>query len=397
MFNIFLIPSWYPNRQYSLWGIFTKEQSLMISESGKARFFVSCIDEYLLEPRKPLKSFSEFFNYIKDKKFFIKKLNENYIELWSKILIRTNYFYNIYKIRKAHLEKVLSITNIDVIHAHVSYPGGYIAYLLSKEFNIPYIITEHMSPFPFESLIKNSKPIEELKMAVNNAYKVIAVSNHQKKEFLSFGLKEPILIPNFIDEDEYKIAKRGNNSDRFVFLSVGALNFQKGIDLLIKSIAISKLCDKAEFRIVGDGPLYKEYKKLAIEMNVDKCIKFLGRLTRDEVKKEFEKCNCFVLPSRHESFGVVYIEALACGKPVIATKCGGPEDIVNNKVGLLIEKENIEELAEALKFMFANHKKYNPEEIRKHFLNNFSKKANVPKYLKIYKEVVNVWNNRNNK
>lgn len=403
MLNIFSIPSWYPNRSHPLSGIFTKEKSLFISESGKVKFWISCIDEYKLSPRKPLKSITEIFNYIKSRNYFIeKKLNPNYIELWSKSFvwskrILNGNFGNLYKIRKEHLERVLSITNIDVIHAHVSYPAGYIAYLLSKKFNIPYIVTEHMGPFPFKTLMKGNKPIKEIELAINNAYIVVAVSEYQKREILSFGLKEPIVIPNFINEDDYSLSTNLKKTDKFTFLTVGFLVPQKGIDLLIKAIPKSGLCNVAEFRIVGDGPLFEKYKNLSIKMNVEKCIKFLGRISRDRVKREFTNCDCFVLPSRHESFGVVYIEALACGKPVIATKCGGPEDIVNDKVGLLIEKENIEELARALKYMYTNADKYNSEDIRKYFMENFSKKVNVPKYLNIYKEIANVRNNWNSK
>ena len=103
---------------------------------------------------------------------------------------------------------------------------------------------------------------------------------------------------------------------------------------------------------------------------------------------EFNKCDIFVLPSRHESFGIVYIEALAMGRPIIATKCGGPEMIVNDLNGLLINTDNIDSLSKAIIYMYHNYQKYSNEIIREDFMHRFSKESTVQKYKKIYKEVI---------
>ena len=104
--------------------------------------------------------------------------------------------------------------------------------------------------------------------------------------------------------------------------------------------------------------------------------------------KQFRNCDVYILPSRHESFGVSYIEAMACGKPVIATDCGGPADFVNSENGILVPVGNVEEISNAILNMAENYKTYDPEEIRKFFLNTFSRKVVSSEIFHLYEEVV---------
>ncbi len=397
MINVFLIPSWYPSQNNPLAGIFTKEQSLFISESGDVNFIISVAEGYLLSPKKPWESLKNLFAFLKTDEQNIR-INNYYLEQRQPVLKWTNRIFNgnfheIFKSHEKNLTNALRENKIDLIHAHVSYPAGYIAYMLSKKYNIPYIITEHMSPFPFKGYLHKGQPIQQICTAINNANKVVAVSESLKDEIVRYGLKTPIVIPNFIDENGYRLVS-DNNSARFAFLTVGSLVKQKGIDILIKAVAKLKdelPLEKIEFKVIGSGSEYKKYKRLLKKYNLNSIVKLMGSMDRDKTRKEFENCNAFVLPSRHESFGVVYIEAMACGKPVIATRCGGPEMIVrSNQLGLLIEKEDIDELANSIKYIYNNADKYDLKYIRQFFLDNFSKKVNVKKYIELYKDVADV-------
>ena len=95
----------------------------------------------------------------------------------------------------------------------------------------------------------------------------------------------------------------------------------------------------------------------------------------------------FVLPSRYETFGIVLIEAMACGIPVIATKCGGPEEIVTDETGLLIEKDNPEELALAIKNIWANPGKYNKQTIRKYSADKYGQSVFAEKISALYMSI----------
>jgi predicted TIM-barrel fold metal-dependent hydrolase len=123
-----------------------------------------------------------------------KQIADNFYEFftptltWSKRLPfgGVNRIYA--SIRKT-VERILDkFGKIDIIHAHVSYPAGFIAYKISKEFNIPYVITAHLGPFPFESLLKGNKPIDEIIIAFQNANRTIAVSSSLCNRIRSFGI-----------------------------------------------------------------------------------------------------------------------------------------------------------------------------------------------------------------
>lgn len=100
------------------------------------------------------------------------------------------------------------------------------------------------------------------------------------------------------------------------------------------------------------------------------------------------KCDAFVLASRYETFGVVYIEALASGKPVIGTFNGGAEDIINENVGILTEIDNVDKLSDAMEYIEKNYKKYNKESLRKYCNDKFSSNVIINKIINVYKEVM---------
>lgn len=162
----------------------------------------------------------------------------------------------------------------------------------------------------------------------------------------------------------------------------------KGIDHLLESIALwNPSSTSFEFRIGGAGPMLQTYKQMANELNISDRVLWLGELNREQVKNHFNECHIYVMPSRYETFGVVYAEAAASGKPIIATRCGGPEFIVNELNGLLVEVGDVYGLINAMQEMVKNLKKYNPEEIRCDFEARFSRLAVVKQLRSLYDEV----------
>ena len=112
----------------------------------------------------------------------------------------------------------------------------------------------------------------------------------------------------------------------------------------------------------------------------------MGLCSREEIAKQLKQCDCFVLASQSETFGVAYIEALAMGVPVIATKCGGPEAFVNEKNGLMVNVNDVEELTEALIYMYNNINMYDRKSISIEIQNKFSSEVVANKIINIYKE-----------
>ena len=138
--------------------------------------------------------------------------------------------------------------------------------------------------------------------------------------------------------------------------------------------------------IVGDGPQRENLEKLVRSENLSDCVTFCGRLTRDRIKEVFDKSDCFVLASKGETFGVVYIEAMAAGLPVIATKCGGPEGFVNDSNGVLVEINDVEKLADAMQEI--SLKSYNPDKLNRFCLENFAPEVIANKLTELINGVI---------
>ena len=159
------------------------------------------------------------------------------------------------------------------------------------------------------------------------------------------------------------------------------------MELLIKAFSKAFKEKKAILRIGGDGPIRDELQKLIKDNGMEDKIILLGSLSREEVAEEMKRCDAFVLASEHETFGVVYIEALACGRPIIGTYNGGAEDIIKDYNGIIVEKKNIDALSNALIQMKNEYNTYDKNEIREKTILSYSEKVLVEKLKGVYKKI----------
>ena len=277
---------------------------------------------------------------------------------------------------------------MDVIHAHVSWPAGEVARQLARERRIPYIVTEHMSPFPFVHLQRGGVPVPEVSEPLRGAARVTAVSQSLARQI---GEKVGVwadVVPNGVDGEWFSPGPAAVPSTReFTFLTVANLTPQKGIDDLLAAIARLGPGVPARFRIAGTGSHAAEYRALAGRLGVGGRVQWLGALGRQAVRDELRACDAFVLASRHESFGVVFAEAIACGKPVLGTRCGGPEDIVDGTNGELVPVGDVVALAAALARFAHRERTWDTAAIRAGFEARFSAASVARRFGAIYAEV----------
>jgi glycosyltransferase involved in cell wall biosynthesis len=139
--------------------------------------------------------------------------------------------------------------------------------------------------------------------------------------------------------------------------------------------------------IVGDGPERSRLETQARELGLTERVCFRGPLDRPTVEKALWDAHAFVLPSLHETFGVVILEAMATELPVIATRCGGPEDIVTSETGRLVPPDDPSALAEALRAVQHNWSTYNPSKIRAYVQNEYGPDAFVRRTRSLYKSL----------
>lgn len=391
--NVFIIPSWYPGKNNPVDGIFIKEQADALSANyPEHNFIVSHCGNFYLSLSSVFKSVNTLKEFAKAKPFKTS-YRINYTEYFKPALTWSDKLNGEFKnILKVHFENftaaVKDYGKISVIHAHVSYPAGYAAMKLKQKYKLPYILSEHMGPFPFERFIVNGKISHKISEPLIEADIVTAPSNYQSERIHSSGFKKPVVIPNMFNEELFFPAGNKSNKERLQFLTLAAFKKEKGIyellDGILKSDAGNNGC---EFIIAGSGELENYIKQFILKNDMTGYVRLIISPDRNEIVNLFRNCDVFILPSRLESFGIVYIEALGCGKPVIATDCGGPSDFINSGNGLLIQKENPDLTAEAINYMKENISNFDPAGIRKSAVNNFSSKAVCSELISLYQKL----------
>jgi glycosyltransferase involved in cell wall biosynthesis len=278
----------------------------------------------------------------------------------------------------------------DVIHAHVVLPAGWTAVRLGKRYSVPVILTEHSSPF---SMHLGTRLAQRLaRETLTHADRVIAISPALKEQLLEFepGLAvtvigEAVKTDFFVPASDDAPARGGIRS----FFVAARLAEQKGLVHLIKAVQIlgQRRINSFELIIGGDGPDRQMLEQLVNSLGVAERCHFLGTLDREQVKREMQKCDVFVLSSLHETFGVVVGEAMACGKPVISTRCGGPEFVVTDETGVLVEVANPEALADAMSDFISGRVSFNPSAVRASVVNRFGPTAFLQNITKVYEEL----------
>lgn len=398
--RIFVIPSWYPSPNLPMAGIFVQEQCQALAECqpqlqmavstwghgdlelqlGRPWAALQSIIKYCVKPRAPRWQSGALMSAYSPALTWSHRLPGG----GASRLLQAN---------EANFRNALNHWGgIDLIHAHVSYPAGFMAAELSKKYGVPYVVTEHMGPFPFATMMQGNQPMWQIRQALNNAERIIAVSPSLAAGIESFGFKGVQTIPNLVNEDQFcpaNLASAKASDSKFVFFTLGNLVPQKGVGDLLKAIALwNPPADEVEFWIGGEGQNAAHYKQQAAELGVADRVKWLGQVPREDAPALFQRCDCFVLPSLHETFGVVLAEAIACGKPVIATRCGGPESIVTQTNGQLVAPGSPAELSQALADMRIQHAQYDPIAIRQSFVSRFSRQAVTQQIVDMYKAVL---------
>ncbi len=279
----------------------------------------------------------------------------------------------------------------DILHAHVVFPGGYLAAELGKACGIPVVLTEHTGPFSVHLRFPFQR--RAVRETLHQVAKILAVSPALQQQMYVF---EPnidieilgnVVMTNFFQRKETDHGKL--QSSEKIFLSVGLMNEGKGFDYLLRSARILLNKGVSSFRLLigGSGPDLRKLKKLCSTLEVNTHCHFLGMLTRPEVRDWMQKSDVFVLPSLAETFGVVVGEAMACGKPVLSTRCGGPEFILTPETGVLVPVADPLAMADAMEKFIAGRVVFDTRTIRESVVAHFGESAFLGNISKIYGQV----------
>ncbi len=293
-------------------------------------------------------------------------------------------------------KEVVSDFKPDVIHAQHLWITPYVA----LKSGVPYVITVHGTDLM--GFKKDERFHKYALEGARNAKKIITISrqvNNDTIELYKLPEDKLILNPNGFDDNIFKI-KKVDKAELFkkfgldiipekLISFVGKFTDFKGIDLLIKAARIvTDEILEIIFALAGDGELMPDMKKLKAELKLEN-VHFLGHQTQIDVASLYNAADVSVVPSRIEPFGLVAIEALACGTPVVATKAGGLPDFVNDKVGQLVEMDNYEALAEAIIEELKNNTKQTKGKFAAIYAKeNYSWKKTLQKVIEIYEKAI---------
>ena len=313
----------------------------------------------------------------------------------------TQTFYNLTKKElniyinsfKEAIEEEIKTFKPDIIHV------GHIWILadIAANYNIPIVITAHGTDII--GFTKSEKLKEYGISAAQKTKAIIAISNENRQNVeksYPFVKNKTIIIPNGYNQDVFY---KENFPKKAVLEEIGITkNYQKivsfagkftkikGIDVLLKAAQIYQNEDTLTI-LSGDGELFKEMISLSKKLNL-KNIKFLGNQPHKTLNKIYNISDIAIVPSREESFGLVVIEAMATGTPVIGTKIGGIKDIINNKNGIFIEKDDDKDLAKNIIDVLSKKTTFDSEKIAEMAKENYSQDKFTKELIKIYKNII---------
>ncbi|WP_077619736.1 glycosyltransferase [Bacillus sinesaloumensis] len=384
--KIVIVPSWYPTENNPINGIFFKEQAKALQKAGHD-VTVLYPEVWTTRMMKVSKAKKGVWVGLEDGVKTYRLRGYNIIPGRVPFATAKVFYSRLVKLYKLYVEKE---GKPDILHAHSCLWAGWSVAKLTEKENVPFVITEHSTAF-LRNLIRPYEK-EQISYACQRAEYVISVGPGLAKELENYISKDKVkIIPNIVDIGMFQIDEtKLSQSGVFRFFSVAFLQHKKGMDILIQAFAKYFKEKPVELVIGGNGEEKSELESLTKQLGVEKQIIFLGELNRERVKEEIQKAHAFVLASRFETFGVVFIEALACGKPIVATACGGPEMIVNELNGKLVQVEDIDGLGLAMKSIEDNYHVYNANEIRNDCISRFSEEAVVTKITNLYDQVLRV-------
>jgi teichuronic acid biosynthesis glycosyltransferase TuaC len=253
------------------------------------------------------------------------------------------------------IQKLHSVKPIDVIHAHAALPCGHAAALLSRHLNIPFVVTVHGLDV-FNNCHLGGIPAawrRKVSVEVYGAARNVICISGKVQEILTTAMQPETcstvvhngVNPNLFSPRPSDIGQLGPE-----ILVVGTLLPSKGHELVLRALGrMRSSFPQLQCCFIGEGPHRARFEALACELRLENQVRFVGRQSRSQVAAAMQRCSVFVLPSRNEGLGCVYLEAMSCGKSVVGCYGQGIDEVIEHgKNGWLIPVNGLEQLEQGL-------------------------------------------------
>ncbi len=381
LMKILFLPGAYPHRENNTDGIFIKRHALAVSKFAQ-------ISVIYIDLKDNINKLDVYANEGILEIIAHRKVNK------GKIPYKSLFFY-LLDSYKAYRILTKKVGKPDLIHVNdlMTWPGmGIFVLYLNKIKGIPYIVTEHSSGYLEESNIFNKRSFLVKKLilyTLNKAKHITIVSNKLKSSLIKCGAKNDFsVIYNVVPSGKSKIINENRKIKKILHVSL--LTQSKNIFGIID--AINEIYNKRkdfELHIIGDGLSRAKLEKMTNDYGLlNKVIFFHGLLLPEEVMNMMIDSDFHIINSQYETFSLVTAEALMCGIPVISTRCGGPEEFIDESNGLLINIDDNNALVSAIEYMLDNHDKYKANFIMEKAKCKFSPEIIGKELFETYKKVL---------
>lgn len=372
--KILIIPSWYYTKENPLAGVFFKEFAESLVKKGN-KVAIVYVDIKFSMKFKSIGYEHKIVNSVEEYRYNIKNITPRFMKGVE--------LQEIFALKKILKELLSTFGKPDVIHLE-SFVKINAAKYLKKKLKAPLVYTEH-----FSYVLKGDNKYYEKRLneALDIADKCCAVSNKLANAMKLRVNRDIKIIPNIINVND---GTEFITSNMFKVKALGALKTIKRYDILIKAYnKFQEGKEDVELIIGGHGTEKQKLQRIADECNIKNNVSFIGMVNREDVGDFYSDCSVFVCSSETETFSIVTAEALCLGIPVVSTKCGGPDDMINDKNGVLVEVNNVGQMAEALDYVYKNYDEYNRSLIADEAKRKFGNDNIIEMQKKIYMEAVN--------
>lgn len=349
-----MLPKWYPNETDVQLGTFVQQQARLLKEDNDVYvIYVQAIAD-LPHRWKVVDRTEEGLNervvYFRSAKGWFRR--------WRQA--------NRYR-RAQQMAYAQWGIDVDVCHVHVPYRSALLALWLYIKKRVPFVVTEHWSGH-LTGLFHQKNSLDKFlyKGVVKKAAGIVVVSELLRQKFKANTGLDALVIPNLI-EGPLTVPDRPSAADdeRIRLLSVADMvDHIKDITGLIAAFEQARIVrPQLHLTLIGGGADEQHIRAVIRRRKLENSIEMRGRLPHAEVLQAYSDCAIYVCNSTVETFGMAVAEALMAGKPVVCTRCGGPEEFLSAENALQVDPGNVPQLTAALLDMAQHYPTYDAQQI----------------------------------
>jgi glycosyltransferase involved in cell wall biosynthesis len=385
MYNVLWLVSWYPSKADAFTGDFIQRHAHAVGAFVKLTVLYIVKDKRIDTGKFELEKITEK-NCTVYKVYYGPTSNSSLVEKVLSFITYKRLQRQVYK----QIEKEQG--KPDLVHVHVAIKAGILARYIKNKYQIPYVVTEHWSGYFKDSVPNvytgnwllnrlNKKVLQEASILFPVTDNLgITINNN-------FVLVKYAVIPNVVDTDLFSY--NPFTPERIRFIHPSGMDSNKNPMGILNACALLKKRGY-DFEVFMVGKLDDSLLNLSKELGLFKSnVTFEQAISYPEVAKEMKASSALLLFSNVESLPCVILEALCCGLPVISSKVGGIAEVVTTENGILVDRGNIEQLANAMSKLIDEYEMYNRESIAKKASARFNYHVVGKQYLEQYKKVLN--------